>query len=49
MRTLVSLDIETTGLDAEREAIRRAGHERCLRDHTWQRRFEAAFREMGLA
>ena len=35
--------------DAEREAIRRAGHERCLRDHTWQRRFEAAFREMGLA
>lgn len=35
--------------DAEREAIRLAGHERCLRDHTWQRRFEAAFREMGLA
>lgn len=34
--------------DGERETIRRAGHERCLRDHTWQRRFEAAFREMGL-
>ena len=35
--------------DGEREAIRKAGHERCLRDHTWTRRFEAAFREMGLA
>lgn len=35
--------------EGEREAIRRAGHERCRRDHTWQRRFETAFREMGLA
>jgi spore maturation protein CgeB len=34
--------------DEEREAIRHAGYERCLRDHTWQRRFTAAFREMGL-
>ena len=34
--------------DSEREAIRRAGHERCLRDHTWRRRFETAFAEMGL-
>ena len=29
---------------AEREAIRRAGHERAKRDHTWQRRFESVFR-----
>jgi spore maturation protein CgeB len=34
--------------DREREAIRKAGHQRCLRDHTWQKRFEAAFKEMGL-
>ena len=33
----------------EREAIRRAGHERCRRDHTWQKRFETAFQQMGLA
>ena len=32
----------------EREAIRWAGHRRCRRDHTWQKRFEAAFRKMGL-
>lgn len=35
--------------DREREAIRRAGYQRCLRDHTWHKRFESAFREMGLA
>ena len=35
--------------EGEREAIRKAGHERALRDHTWKRRFEKAFREMGLA
>ena len=35
--------------ESEREAIRWAGHRRCRRDHTWQKRFEAAFREMGLA
>jgi spore maturation protein CgeB len=34
--------------DDEREAIRRAGHARVLRDHTWQRRFEVAFEKMGL-
>lgn len=34
--------------DAEREAIRRAGQQRCLRDHTWQKRFEIAFQKMGL-
>jgi spore maturation protein CgeB len=34
--------------EREREAIRRAGHERCLRDHTWHKRFAAAFKQMGL-
>lgn len=34
--------------DSEREAIRRAGYERCLRDHSWQRRFQMAFERMGL-
>jgi spore maturation protein CgeB len=34
--------------DSEREKIRRAGHERCLRDHTWQKRFEMAFKQMGI-
>jgi len=37
------------GHDAERERIRQAGHERCLRDHSWHKRFRMAFREMGLA
>jgi len=32
----------------EREAIRQAGHERALRDHTWQKRFTALFEEIGL-
>jgi spore maturation protein CgeB len=35
--------------DSEREAIRKAGHERCLRDHTWQKRFEKVFEEIGLS
>ncbi len=35
--------------DREREAVRQAGYRRCLRDHTWQKRFEAAFAEMGLS
>jgi spore maturation protein CgeB len=35
--------------DSERERIRRAGHERCLRDHTWQKRFKDAFKSMGLS
>lgn len=34
--------------DSEREAIRKAGLERCLRDHTWHKRFETVFRETGL-
>ena len=34
--------------DSERERIRRAGHQRCLRDHTWQNRFEMAFKQMGM-
>jgi len=32
----------------EAERVRQAGHQRALRDHTWQRRFGDAFREMGL-
>lgn len=35
--------------DTERERIRSAGHERCLRDHSWHKRFQMVFREMGLA
>jgi spore maturation protein CgeB len=34
--------------DDERETIRRAGHERCLRDHSWQKRLTDAFRTMGM-
>jgi spore maturation protein CgeB len=34
--------------EAEREAIRRRGYERARRDHTWQKRLESAFREMGV-
>jgi len=32
----------------EREAIRAAGHERALRDHTWQKRLADAFADAGL-
>ncbi len=32
--------------DDERERIRRAGHERARRDHTWHRRFETLFAEL---
>jgi spore maturation protein CgeB len=32
----------------EAEKIRQAGHARALRDHTYRRRFEALFREIGL-
>jgi spore maturation protein CgeB len=31
-----------------RERIRKAGRRRCLSDHTWEKRFEAAFNQMGL-
>jgi len=34
--------------DSEREKIRKAGYERCLRDHTWHKRFEMVFKEIGL-
>ena len=34
--------------ESEREAIREAGYERCRRDHTWRKRFDMAFKEMGL-
>ena len=30
----------------EAERVRRAGHERARRDHTWQRRFDQIFREI---
>jgi spore maturation protein CgeB len=32
--------------DEERERIRRAGHERARRDHTWTKRFEGLFAEL---
>ena len=32
--------------ETERERIRRAGHERAKRDHTWQRRFDGLFTEL---
>lgn len=32
----------------ERKAIAMAGRRRCLHDHTWHKRFETAFRQMGL-
>ncbi len=35
--------------DEEREAIREAGYQRTLRDHTYVHRFRALFRAMGLA
>jgi spore maturation protein CgeB len=34
--------------DSEREAIRRAGYERCRRDHSWHKRFEMVFKTIGL-
>lgn len=34
--------------DNEREEIRRAGHRRATNQHTWQRRFQMAFQEMGM-
>jgi len=35
--------------DHERRRIAAAGRDRALREHTWEHRFTAAFREMGLA
>ena len=34
--------------DTEREKIRQAGYGRTLRDHTWQKRFRTAFKEMEI-
>jgi hypothetical protein len=33
--------------EEERERIRRAGHERARRDHTWTRRFQQLFADLG--
>lgn len=35
--------------DAEREQIRQAGMQRARRDHTWHKRFQDSFAQMGLA
>ena len=35
--------------DSERERIRRAGYEQCQKNHTWHKRFETVFHEMGLS
>ena len=35
--------------DSERERIREAGYRRCLRDHTWHKRFAMVFQKTGLA
>lgn len=32
----------------EREAIKKAGYQRALTDHTWHKRFETVFKEVGL-
>lgn len=34
--------------EKERKKIRQAGYRRCLKEHTWHKRFEKAFKEMGL-
>lgn len=34
--------------DSEREHIRQAGYQRCLTDHTWQKRLDSAFQQMKL-
>lgn len=34
--------------DSERESIRIAGYKRAKEQHTWKKRFERAFREMGI-
>ena len=35
--------------DAERERISQAGHKRAINDHSWQKRFETVFEQIGLA
>lgn len=34
--------------DRAREQIRLAGYQRCIKDHTWHKRFQNAFKVMGL-
>lgn len=34
--------------DRVREQIRVAGYQRCIKDHTWHKRFQSAFKVMGL-
>ncbi len=34
--------------DSSRERIREAGYRRCLRDHTWHKRFDRVFQQTGL-
>jgi spore maturation protein CgeB len=34
--------------DADRERIRLAGHKRAIKDHSWQKRFETVFQQIGL-
>jgi len=34
--------------EEEREAIAKAGYERTLRDHTWEKRFKSVFKKIGL-
>jgi spore maturation protein CgeB len=46
LNELVDLSRYYLANDSEREKIRRAGHERALRDHTWRRRFEDLFAEL---
>jgi spore maturation protein CgeB len=43
---LVDLARHYLAHDTERERIRRAGHARALRDHTWHRRFQALFADL---
>jgi spore maturation protein CgeB len=35
--------------DSERERMAEAGRARCLRDHTWERRFASVFQQIGLS
>ena len=35
--------------DQDRDVIREAGRRRCLRDHTWHKRFDLVFKKIGLA
>ena len=43
---MVALSRHYLSHESDRERVRRAGHERARRDHTWQRRFEDLFQEL---